>query len=527
MLGEASSIKFINPDKYINMMLNTKKLLCFTIIIFLILGLVTVLSLGSANGQPVVGEYDKPYERTVDRGEKTTFRWTLEKEKHHPDYTVSITTEGFEGVEKKLISDEYFILENNKTVSLTVELSSFPDAEKIEGSVIFTFSRDNETKHDVERSVTINVGGLPDASEANTILGGYRNPLPSPLDGPAGAFLLNLVIWFVIGVAVFFLTTPFLHQFTKKTQTDLDDLVLKMVRRPLLIFIFLYGFIHSLFRLDIPFEIRATLYQVYSLLALVIGIYVAYQIFDGVLDEMSFRRGGETSPFGRVLKPIFEKAGMVVILLGGLVIGMKILGIQITALLAGAGVVGLVVAFAAQDTLSNFFSGIHLLLDRPFTIGDVLELESGEYCRVENVGMRSTKLYNIRDHEMIILPNNSIANQKIKNLAEPDEKKRVVVNVGVAYGSDIERVKEILYDVLKDQDSVINEEGFEPVARFSGFGDSSLNFNIRFWIDDYMKQWDVASVVRNRIDQEFREAEVTIPFPQRTVWMKSEEKKED
>ncbi len=156
-----------------------------------------------------------------------------------------------------------------------------------------------------------------------------------------------------------------------------------------------------------------------------------------------------------------------------------------------------------------------------------LELESGEYCRVENVGMRSTKLYNIRDHEMIILPNNSIANQKIKNLAEPDEKKRVAVNVGVAYGSDIERVKDILHEVLNEQDNVIDEEGFKPVVRFSDFADSSLEFNLWFWIDDYLEQWTVTSEIRNRIDQEFREAEVTIPFPQRTVWMKSEEDKED
>ncbi|MBS3790514.1 MAG: mechanosensitive ion channel family protein [Candidatus Thermoplasmatota archaeon] len=500
----------------------SKKFLCFTVITLLVLGPVVALSLGTTEGQPVVGSYDEPYEKTVDRGEETTFRWTIEKVPDDPDYTVSIRTEGLEGLNYQLDPESIFILKNDKIVTLTVEVPTFPDVEKIEASVNFSFSREGKIQHQAERDITINIGDLPDAAEANTIVGGYRNPLPSPLNGPIGAFMLNLLIWFVIGMTVFFIVTPFLHKLTKKTQTDLDRLMLKMIRRPLLVFIFLYGFINSLLRLELPFEIRASLFQVYSLLALGIGVYVAYQIFDGILDEISLRRGGETSPFGKVLKPIFEKAGMIIILLGGLIIGMRILGVQITALLAGAGVLGLVVAFAAQDTLSNFFSGVHLLLDRPFTIGDVLELESGEYCRVENVGMRSTKLYNIRDHEMIILPNNAIANQKIKNLAEPDKKKRVVVNVGVAYGSDIDRVKSILYDVLKDEDSIIEEEGFEPVVRFSGFGDSSLNFNLRFWIDNYMKQWDIASVIRNKIDQEFREAEVTIPFPQRTVWMKSE-----
>jgi len=504
-------------------MVEVRKLLCFTLIILLVLGPVSALSVGSAEERPVVGEYDESYERTVERGEKTTFRWTIEKDEDDPEYTVRISTEDFEGFELTLEPEDVFILRDNKIVTLTVEVPTFPDVEKVEGSVIFTFSWDGEIQHEVERFVTIDIGDLPDTADPNVIVGGFRNPLPPPLDGPTGAFMLNILIWFAIGMIVFFIVTPFLHKLTKKTETELDKLMVKMIRRPLLMFIFLYGFIHSLIRLDIPFEIQATLYQIYSILALGIGVYVSYKILDGVLDEISLRRGGESSPFGRVLKPVFEKAGLVIILLGALVIGFRILGIQVTALLAGAGVLGLVIAFAAQDTLSNFFSGMHLLLDRPFTIGDVLELESGEYCRVENIGMRSTKLYNIRDHEMIILPNNVIANQKIKNLAEPDKKKRVLVNVGVAYGSDIERVKDILHEVLDGQDSVINEEGFEPVVRFSDFADSSLDFNLRFWIDDYMKQWDVASAIRDRIDQEFREAEVTIPFPQRTVWMKNEE----
>jgi len=506
------------------MMLECDKLLTITVILFLLLIPLAALSSSTAESQPVVGRYDEPYERTVDRGEETTFSWTIEKEPDDPDFTVNIKTEGFEGLDIRLGPEDNFILKEDKIVTLTVEVPSFPDVDNVEGTVTFFFSREGITQYEVERSVTVDVGGLPDEAEPNTIVGGFRNPLPSPLDGPFGAFLLNLLIWFAIGLTIYFVVTPFLHKITKKTKSDLDRLMLKMIRIPLLVFIFLYGFIHSLFRLDIPFEIQATLYQVYSLLVLAIGIYVAYKILDGILDEISLRRGGAQSPFERILKPVLEKAGMVIILLIGLVIGMSIIGVQVTALLAGAGVLGLVVAFAAQDTLSNFFSGVHLLLDRPFTIGDVLELESGEYCRVENVGMRSTKLYNIRDHEMIILPNNSIANQKIKNLAEPDEKKRVLVNVGVAYGSDIDRVKKILNEVLKEQDSVIHQEGFEPVVRFSDFADSSLEFNLRFWIDDYLKQWDVASAIRNRIDQEFREAEVTIPFPQRTVWMKKEKK---
>lgn len=502
-----------------------RKLLYVAVVSLLIFGTTVPFSIGSVESQPIVGEDDQ-YVKEVEMGGRATFNWTV-YQNISEEIAVRVSVEGFEESETS-ISPNFFILDEDErymVVTLTVELPRYPEARVSQGEVTFSFRRLHEEEPFFEdtKSARINIIGFPPVEDADTIIGGYRNPLPPPLDGPVGAFLINILIWFAIAIIVFFIVTPFLHKLTKKTESDLDRLMLKMIRRPLLLFILLYGFIHSFVRLDIPFEVRASLYQIYSLTVLAIGIYVAYKILDGVLNEIAIRRGGETSPFGRVLKPVFEKAGIIIILLTGLMIGFRILGVQVTALLAGAGVLGLVVAFAAQDTLSNFFSGVHLLLDRPFTIGDVLELESGEYCRVENVGMRSTKLYNIRDHEMIVLPNNSIANQKIKNLAEPDRKKRVLVNVGVAYGSDIERVKEILNEILEEQDSVITEEGFKPVVRFSDFADSSLDFNIRFWIDDYLKQWDVASAIRDKIDQEFRKAKVTIPFPQRTVWMKNEE----
>ncbi len=500
-------------------MFEIKKITFLLIITLLLLGLIIPPGASQDFNEPFVGEYDE-YHWEGEPGEEKTFKYVIERT-DDLNYTVNIILEDFGDVDAE-IDPDWFILDDKnemQIVTLSVELPTFPEKESITGTINFRFSREGETINKYSE-VSIDIIGLPEAPEANTIVGGFENPLPPPLDGPLGAFILNLVIWFSVALASYFIITPFLKKLASKTKTDLDELLLEMVRRPLLIFIFLYGLIHSILRFDLPGALRGNIYQLYSFAALLIGIYVTYQIFDGFLKEIAARRGGYDSPFNKIIKPIFEKIGMIVILLGGLIIGFNILGIQVTALLAGAGILGLVIAFAAQDTLSNFFSGIHLLLDRPFTIGDVLELESGEFCRVERVGMRSTALYDIRSHEMIILPNNSIANQKIKNLSEPDRKIRALVNVGVAYGSDIDKVKEILYEVLQDQEGIILQEGHEPVVRFAEFADSSLQFNLRFWIDDYIKQWEIASNIRDRIDEEFREAEVTIPFPQRTVWLK-------
>ena len=223
--------------------------------------------------------------------------------------------------------------------------------------------------------------------------------------------------------------------------------------------------------------------------------------------------------FGAVLKPILKKIGVSIILVGGFIVALNASGIQVTALLAGAGIMGIVIAFAAQDTLSNFFSGIHLLLDRPFKIGDVIYMEEGKYWRVVSVGMRSTRLYSIFDNELVIMPNNSVANQKIINIVKPDAKIRKKIKVSVAYGTDLKKVSKILLEIAKKHRNVLKEEEFEPLIRITDFGESGIEFTINLWIDEVMNQWIVLSDVRLEIDERFKKEKITIPFPQRTVWI--------
>jgi small-conductance mechanosensitive channel len=111
-----------------------------------------------------------------------------------------------------------------------------------------------------------------------------------------------------------------------------------------------------------------------------------------------------------------------------------------------------------------------------------------------------------------------MANQKIINIVKPDMKIRKRVEVGVAYGSDVEKVKKILYESAYNHPDVLTEGDDEPLVRFIGFGDSSLDFIVIFTIDDVMKQWKVKSDVVTEIDNRFRKENITIPFPQRTIW---------
>lgn len=469
---------------------------------------------------PLIGE-DDTYEKEIEIQSSDVFNWTVYKN-GSVDYVVTVSATGFEAWNQQ-ISPSYFVLDENtpyKIVGLSVSIPAFPERENRQATVRFVFRPLNETSSfSLTQNVSVLVTGSFQGAGNKLILGMFENPLPDPFDNQYGAFVLNILLWAVIAYVVYMFIKGILIEVAKKTKTLLDDALIEIIRLPILIVIIMYGAVQSIFELEINLGLRASITQITYFLYAIIGIYLAYRIFIEILDEITKVKGGKSSIFGSVLRPVFRKIGITIIIIGGSIFALNALGIQVTALLAGAGVMGLVIAFAAQDTLSNFFSGIHLLLDRPFKINDLIFLESGEYCRVENVGMRSTKLYSIFDHELIILPNNTVANQKIINIVKPDNRIRKKIEVGVAYGSDLEKVKYILYQSAKEHEHVVDETGYEPQVRFVGFGESSLDFLMYVWIDEVLNQWEVLSDIRSEIDARFRKEKVTIPFPQRTIWL--------
>jgi len=487
--------------------------------------LIFICSYVQASG-PMIGD-DDSYEKHIIIDSSDGFNWTVYKNSSI-NYVVTIQAQGLEIWNQK-VAPEYFVLDEAhpyQIVGLQVTIPSFPDRDQQNATVFFTFRPINQTDtFTITREVVVIVKGDGFSAPSHLILGQFKNPFPYPLNTPIGAFFLNVLIWALIACIVYFFIKRILIQIAKKTKTLFDDNLIDIIRRPILFLIILFGGVQSLFELNINVGIRITIDHITQLLFFVIIIYMAYRIFDEILEEITLRKGGKTTMFGAVLRPVFRKIGISIIIIGGVIYALGSIGIEITALLAGAGVLGLVIAFAAQDTLSNFFSGIHLLLDRPFKIGDVIFLETGEYCRVENVGMRSTKLYSILEHQLIILPNNALSNQKIINIVRPDARILKNITVGVAYGSDIELVKKILYDAAKNHPNVVQKKGYDPKVRFTGFGESSLDFIVYVWIDEVMNQWGVLSDIRSEIDLQFRKQGVTIPFPQRTIWVHHKDEK--
>jgi small-conductance mechanosensitive channel len=193
--------------------------------------------------------------------------------------------------------------------------------------------------------------------------------------------------------------------------------------------------------------------------------------------------------------------------------------INVTAWMASAGILGLAISFAAKDTLANLFAGVFILADAPYKLGDFIVLESGERGEVTHIGIRSTRMLT-RDDVEITVPNSIMGNVKITNEAGgPHEAYRIRIKVGVAYGSDIDKVHAVLLEVAASQPEVRQTPA--PRVRFRGFGDSSLDHELLCWVERPVLRGRVAHLLNTEVYKRFLREGIEIPFPQRDVYIKS------
>ncbi len=217
--------------------------------------------------------------------------------------------------------------------------------------------------------------------------------------------------------------------------------------------------------------------------------------------------------------PLFNM-GLKMLLIGfGAYVFLLIWGVDPTAWLASAGVIGIAVGFAARDSLANLFSGIFLVADSPYKIGDYIVLDTGERGEVTQMGMRSTRLLT-RDDVEVTVPNAVMANAKIVNESGgPWEKERIRVPVGVAYGSDVDEVCQVLEAVAIKHPEIVKQPA--PRVRMRAFGSSSLDFELLAWIDRPVLRGRIRHDLLKNIYNAFIEHGIEIPFPQTDVHLRS------
>ena len=213
--------------------------------------------------------------------------------------------------------------------------------------------------------------------------------------------------------------------------------------------------------------------------------------------------------------PLLVRIAKIIVLIIAVVVVLKHFKQDVQTLVVSLGVGSLAIALAAQETLSNMIAGFAIMTDRPFRVGDRIQLSSGETGDVHQIGLRSTKVLTF-DNTLIIVPNAEIIKEKVINLTYPKPITRVVVKVGVAYGSDLAKVKEIMTECAEQHPKVMEEP--PPSSYFLDFGESSLDLRVTCFVSDWHEVWLTAEDIRLAIYNRFNAMGIEIPFPQRTLW---------
>ncbi len=317
--------------------------------------------------------------------------------------------------------------------------------------------------------------------------------------------------------------TRIIIKFTGRTKTEIDDRIISALRRPIFYSILFAGLNASLSHLRVPE--RASFYTSGIISTVIIIFWIRAFL---AISKITIKKLSENADRWEMITKstvlLFDNVAKVIIVGFGIYFILISWNIKVTAFLASAGIVGIALGFAAKDTLANLFGGVFVLADKPYEIGDFVVLDSGEKGIVMDIGIRSTRL-KTRDDIEITIPNAIMANTKITNESGPRSLTRVRVEVGVAYGSDLDQVKDILCKIAEENEQVA--EFPEPRARFREFGSSSLNFHLLCWVEEPILRGRVTDYLNTEIYKRFSQFGIEIPFPQRDIHIKKALEKED
>ncbi|MDA8098685.1 MAG: mechanosensitive ion channel family protein [Nitrospiraceae bacterium] len=310
-----------------------------------------------------------------------------------------------------------------------------------------------------------------------------------------------------------------LQRFTKKTETEIDDIIVASLRIPSLLLVVAFTISIGITRAEFPES-----YSVYAAkgisLSIILTITVALANVSGRLLSYFLQRVELPISTTSLLLAV---AKTTVYIVGALII-LNSLGISIAPIITALGVGGLAMALALQDTLSNLFAGIHIMAEQTIRVGDFIRLETGQEGFVEDISWRTTRIRMVPNN-MVIMPNNKLSQSVITNYHLPKREMILALPVGVSYASDPDRVEGLLLDEVKKAAGEVPGLLADPAPQVQfrpGFGDSSLDFTVLCAICEVSEQNRVMSELHKRIFRRLGKEGIEFPYPTRTVYLRDE-----
>lgn len=321
----------------------------------------------------------------------------------------------------------------------------------------------------------------------------------------------------VVGKIADLIVSGIIGRFARQSSNDFDDQLVELVHRPIFLSFVLLGLGLATNRLGIPTVPTFITIGILKTIAIFVWYSTMMRLMALVVETFGKTHDRKIVQSG-MLSLVHIVMKIVLLALAGYFLFLA-WNIDVTAWLASAGIVGLALSFAAKDTLSNLFAGVSIIMDAPYKLGDFIIIESGERGVVTNIGLRSTRILT-RDDIEITVPNGIIGNGKIINEAGgPPSQHRIRVAVGVAYGSDVDEVIEVLSSVANTMPEILKNP--EPRVRFRVFGASSLDFELLCWIAKPVDRGRITHELNCAVYKALNENKIVIPFPQRDLHVRS------
>lgn len=331
--------------------------------------------------------------------------------------------------------------------------------------------------------------------------------------------LLVLVVFLILAKLIEWVVIPLIRRLTARTSTHIDDLIVIHIRTPLFWTIALIGALVAAAVSGIAAELRSTMTSLVISILIFLWMLFAVRASKLLLSATS-QRAKQNALVRPQTLPLFTNLVAISIIVFAVYFIFQSWHVDMTAWLASAGIAGIAIGFAAKDTLANLFSGVFIMADSPYKIGDYVVLDDGGGLRgkVTHIGIRSTRLLT-RDDVEVTIPNSIMGNSKVVNESGgPHLKYRIRVAVGVAYGSDIDQVREVLMSVAMASDAVCSDP--EARVRFRTFGASSLDFELLCWVNNPELRGQVLDALNTAIYKRFLEEGIEIPFSKQDLYIK-------
>ncbi len=320
-----------------------------------------------------------------------------------------------------------------------------------------------------------------------------------------------------------------------RTQTHLDDVIMAAGQFPLQMTIFVAGVELGFRQLSMLEGWQPGIAQIFFVAYAFLVFLFLYRLLGGLINWYGREVAHKTeTEFDDQFLGLFRYLVQIGLTVTVIIIVLSRYGIEVSALVTTLGIGSLAVALAAQETLGNMLSGFTIMLDRPFKVGDRIHIQDLDtWGDVMEIGLRSTRVLT-RDHRMVAIPNKVIGDNLVVNYSDPTTLYRVDTVVGVAYGTDLEHARQVMIAAIETQTWVVPQSRMELLenqdprlkakrieALFLEFGDSSLNFTVRCWIENYVDMRQIVDKMNTVLYQALAQAGIEIPFPQRDLHLVS------